>query len=63
MRMTSEETIGQRILETINHVHDQYDRAAESVRTYVPIFVTITELLLALALFAMLALWFLIYLG
>lgn len=61
--MASEETIGQRILETIKDVHERYDRTADNVRMHVPTVVKIAEGVLAVALFAMLAYWLFLYFG
>ncbi|ELY94775.1 MULTISPECIES: hypothetical protein [Natrialba] len=61
--MASDETIGTRVVETLGRVHERYDETAAGIRTYVPAAVTAIEVVLALALFAMLALWFVRYLG
>ncbi|ELY93441.1 hypothetical protein C483_05738 [Natrialba hulunbeirensis JCM 10989] len=61
--MASDETIGTRLVNTLDDLHQRYDNAADGVRTYIPTLVTITELILAVGLFAMLAYWLVLYLG
>ncbi|ADD04404.1 uncharacterized protein Nmag_0820 [Natrialba magadii ATCC 43099] len=61
--MSRDETIGSRLINTLDDLHQRYDNAADGVRAYIPTLVTITELILAVGLFVMLAYWLVLYLG
>ncbi|WP_089786279.1 hypothetical protein [Natronobacterium haloterrestre] len=61
--MSSEErTFGRRLIETLERVHQRYNRAAGTVGAYTPRVVKAAEAVLAVALFAMTAYWFVLYL-
>ncbi|APW97795.1 hypothetical protein CHINAEXTREME_08385 [Halobiforma lacisalsi AJ5] len=61
--MSSEQrTFGRRVLDAIERVHQRYNRAAGTVGAYTPRVVKAAEAILAVALFAMTAYWFVLYL-